>query len=269
MEWGGEGEGRGAICNAMSAVDGADGRATAVVDDGNDEGTTTTTTTTCPICLDPMSHGDALHPVLCSTPECHYNFCQNCLLALYDSSLDDYGMASDGNRHVKVRLACPNCRSDISSTIRDTMDRRESELSMALMDVPDGELSAGELRLKHQDRLRRSAGGGNERGRQRRRRVLDVDPTLFGGLEIAMSESERRYVTGLMTSGDPDMLCTAATILSGVATLLRDGGAIGGGGGPSGPRAALARASSTGDDDGGNIDGDKHANTDDKRVPSG
>ena len=178
--------------------------------------------TCCPICLDPMSHADALHPVACSTEECTYNFCLNCLSALLSSSRDDYAIASDGSRHVKVKLACPNCRSDISGTVGDTMARRRTALAEGLRDVPDGELSAGELRRKHQCHDLVGEGGRSRRTTP----PLEVDPTLFGGLDFAMSEQEQRYVTELMTSGYPDKLCQAATILNGIAGLLRDGRAV-------------------------------------------
>ena len=52
---------------------------------------------------------------------------------------------------------------------------------------------------------------------------MEIDSTLFAGLDVAMSEQEQKYVTSLMTSGYPDDLCQAATILCGIADLLRDG----------------------------------------------
>jgi len=36
-------------------------------------------------------------------------------------------MASDGNCHVKIFLTCPNCRSDLSETIRDTLLLRKAD----------------------------------------------------------------------------------------------------------------------------------------------
>ena len=72
----------------------------------------------CPICLDEMSPADVLHPVQC---RCGYNFCAGCIESLITSSKDDYQEASDGNLHVKVFLHCPNCRSDLGGSIRDTL----------------------------------------------------------------------------------------------------------------------------------------------------
>ncbi len=63
--------------------------------------------------------------------------------------MDDYGMVSDGNCHIKVKLACPNCQLDISLSILGTIGRRRDSLRDELRNVPDGELSAGELRCKH------------------------------------------------------------------------------------------------------------------------
>jgi hypothetical protein len=75
----------------------------------------------CPICLDPMTPIDHDHPLLCPTRHCHYNFCLQCIESLLSSSKDDYEMASDGNAHVKIYLNCPNCRADLSTTIRDVL----------------------------------------------------------------------------------------------------------------------------------------------------
>jgi hypothetical protein len=55
--------------------------------------------------------------------------------------------ASDGNRHVKVFLHCPNCRSDLSHTIRDTLLLRKADAVIQATD--DSELSASQLRLKN------------------------------------------------------------------------------------------------------------------------
>lgn len=74
----------------------------------------------CSICLDAMHPYDNDHPLQCHH-RCGYNFCKNCIASLIASSKDDFMEASDGNLHVKVYLHCPNCRSDLSATIRDTL----------------------------------------------------------------------------------------------------------------------------------------------------
>jgi len=80
----------------------------------------------CPICLDPMTQEDHFHVLQCKH-HCGYNFCHECIESLIASSKDDYMEASDGNKHVKVFLHCPNCRSDLSSTIRDTLLLRKAD----------------------------------------------------------------------------------------------------------------------------------------------
>ncbi|KAL3776927.1 hypothetical protein ACHAW5_008024 [Stephanodiscus triporus] len=82
----------------------------AAADDVIDSSASATAPSCCPICLDPMSRADVLHPIPCPTPGCDYNFCLNCMMGLVASSNDDYCTASDGSRRVKVRLACPSCR---------------------------------------------------------------------------------------------------------------------------------------------------------------
>ena len=74
----------------------------------------------CPICMDTMTAADIEHPMQCKSEHCTYNFCMTCIESLITSSKDDYMEASDGNLHVKIFLHCPNCRSDLSLSIRDT-----------------------------------------------------------------------------------------------------------------------------------------------------
>mmetsp|Transcript_36601 Transcript_36601/g.64158 ORF Transcript_36601/g.64158 Transcript_36601/m.64158 type:complete len:473 (+) Transcript_36601:89-1507(+) len=184
--------------------------------DGPDEG--------CPICLNDMNAADTLHPIQCpSAPTCNFNFCINCLTSLLASSKDDYEMASDGNCHVKIHLNCPNCRADISGPIEDTIRLRRKAIAEEMQDMPDSELSAKELQCKYwkenDDIILEEEGKPKQKGVK----PLEIDPTLFGGLEFAMTVQEQKYVTQLMTSGYPDQLCQAAQILSGVADLVRNG----------------------------------------------
>jgi hypothetical protein len=130
-------------------------------------------------------------------------------------------MASDGNRHVKVRLNCPNCRSDISQSIEGTILLRRKTIVAELQKVPDSELSAQELQCKYYDDKDLIA--KDIKPARKGAKPLEIDPTLLGGLEFAMSLQEQKYVTQLMTSGYPDQLCQAAQILSGTADLIRRG----------------------------------------------
>lgn len=112
----------------------------------------------CPICLDAMKQIDIDHPLQCET-HCGYNFCMNCIESLITSSKDDYMEASDGNRHVKVFLHCPNCRAELSHTIRDTLllrkadavlqaiQRKTTSTGIANSYDDDNALSASQLQL--------------------------------------------------------------------------------------------------------------------------
>lgn len=80
----------------------------------------------CPICLESMSPTDHTHALQCQH-RCGYNFCQTCIDSLISSSKDDFMEASDGNYHVKIYLHCPNCRSDLSTSIRDTLLLRRAD----------------------------------------------------------------------------------------------------------------------------------------------
>lgn len=134
-------------------------------------------------------------------------------------------MASDGNRHVKVHLNCPNCRKDISGYVEPVIEQRRVAKAAVLRDIPDCELSSSELRQKYWTK-----GDGLVLGTDTERKnniekkpVLAIDTTLFGGLEFAMTEQEQKYVTELMTSGYADKLAQAAQILEGTAELLKKG----------------------------------------------
>jgi hypothetical protein len=130
-------------------------------------------------------------------------------------------MASDGNRHVKVQLKCPNCRADMSQSIEGTILLRRKAVVAELHNVPDSELSAHQLQFKYCDDKYLIA--KEIQPARKGIKPLEIDPTLLGGLEFAMSPQEQKYVTQLMTSGYPDQLCQAAQILSGTADLIRRG----------------------------------------------
>jgi hypothetical protein len=56
----------------------------------------------------------------------------------------------------------------------------------------------------------------------RREEAVQVDPTLFAGLDNFLTEDQRKEVTELMTSGDPSLLADAAEILHMVARQLHN-----------------------------------------------
>lgn len=199
----------------------------------------------CQICLEPMSEGDNIYPVLC--PEkCGFNFCLSCVEHLVESSEHDYQEASDGSLHVKVKLQCPQCRGSLVNTIRDTLLMRKAFIAQAYMDVPDSELNATELRIKHefvqdyatevehaQARLRKFQ-RDHHHGEIQKSLTLTTsaseeevstfkDEAFFGGMEYAMSNAEQSFVTKLMISGDPDRLAQAAQILHGIMQISMQG----------------------------------------------
>jgi len=209
----------------------------------------------CPICLDPMSKADIAYPILCT---CGFNFCVNCIGQLIEKSKDEPEMASDGNIAVKIRLQCPQCRKDLQDTIHDTLILRQTKTFKRLIQENDSELSASELRQKHDlgkstlsnvlenakakyDKfsLIRKSSSDSEEGIEVHLSEADnrtitsnstmvpevkfVDTSLFNGLEYFMSEEEQLFVTELMTSGDLHKLAQAAQILNGVADLSRKG----------------------------------------------
>lgn len=101
----------------------------------------------CPICLDEMQSSDLCHVLQCER-HCGFNMCKNCIGSLITSSKDDFQMASDGNMHVKVYLHCPNCRSDLSHSIRHTLLlRKVGELKS--LKVPESEWTTSQIRLKN------------------------------------------------------------------------------------------------------------------------
>ena len=103
-------------------------------------------TADCPICLDPMESEDFQHLLQCQR-HCGYNFCKDCIESMLLASKDDYEEASDGNKHVKVFLHCPNCRSDLTPTIRDTLLLRKAH-AVKRIQKSGGELNESQQRLQ-------------------------------------------------------------------------------------------------------------------------
>jgi hypothetical protein len=122
---------------------------------------------------------------------------------------------------------------------------RKAFIAQAYANVPDPELNATELRLKHdfvqnyaqqvehaQARLRKFQ-RDNDHGEIQKSLTLEPsasqdkktfkDETLFGGLEYAMSDAEQSYVTELMISGDANQLAQAAQILHGILQISLQG----------------------------------------------
>lgn len=64
----------------------------------------------CPICLETMTRSERkIFPLPCT--RCDFNFCSLCVENFCRAAEDDYQMASDGSRQVKITVSCPQCRS--------------------------------------------------------------------------------------------------------------------------------------------------------------
>mmetsp|Transcript_18549 Transcript_18549/g.45959 ORF Transcript_18549/g.45959 Transcript_18549/m.45959 type:complete len:492 (-) Transcript_18549:15-1490(-) len=94
-----------------------------------------------------MESTDLCHVLQCER-HCGFNMCKNCIASLITSSKDDFQLASDGNLHVKVYLHCPNCRSDLTHSIRHTLLLRKVE-ELKHLKVPESEWTTSQVRLKN------------------------------------------------------------------------------------------------------------------------
>jgi hypothetical protein len=99
----------------------------------------------CPLCSSPLETYDIDHPTQCPSQHCHFNFCLTCIESFIQSTKED-AEASDGNTF-HVPLHCPNCRSNLGPSIRDTVLLRKVDKYLKIND--DERLSASELRVKH------------------------------------------------------------------------------------------------------------------------
>mmetsp|Transcript_15916 Transcript_15916/g.32220 ORF Transcript_15916/g.32220 Transcript_15916/m.32220 type:complete len:545 (+) Transcript_15916:166-1800(+) len=264
----------------------------------------------CPLCLSPLQNYDIQHPLQCPSTHCSFNFCLACIEALIASTKDDQvSEASDGNAF-RVFLHCPNCRSNLGPSIRDTMLLRKVDKYTNGNNAVDEELSASELRLKYalekdedvasaiqaarlrereffgcgveldldsldigkvgstssswstnlwsfddeegveadlengvhksfiyrhhtmdEDDYDRScsggagAGGGNLTQQNAQKSLLDVvpDTTLLFGLDFFMTEEEQKFLTSLLTSGEPAKLAAATEMMHHISTLSQQG----------------------------------------------
>ena len=239
----------------------------------------------CPVCLEAMTPADEIFKLPCS---CGYNYCSPCVETFVKSSKDDYGIASDGSRQVKVHIMCPQCRGDYPMDIADLLLlRRAYTLGSTVVNSQTGEmlsdssLNASQLALKRDfgrnstkqkvdlavglykkvmvDTLRvsnnknavtdaesvwgklfdaipdlveststESTEGDGCAGPPPSpiHKGLEVDETLFKGLEDFMGHDEKVYLTQLLTSGDPNKLAQASMILNGVLRLSTTSSAV-------------------------------------------
>lgn len=107
----------------------------------------------CLLCLSTMVPYDTSHPIQCPSQYCQFNCCLSCLESIIKAT-KDHTVASDENTF-HTSLHCPNCRSNLGPSIRDTVLLRKIDKYLHLgssssSDDGDGDdqLSASELRLK-------------------------------------------------------------------------------------------------------------------------
>lgn len=101
---------------------------------------TTTPTDDCPICLDPYTVSEQfVYRLPCQ--KCDYNYCNKCVNGFCRAAQDDFQLASDGSRQVKVSVSCPQCRSKYPMELTDVaLLRHAHELGRSLL--KDGTLRA-------------------------------------------------------------------------------------------------------------------------------
>ncbi len=164
--------------------------------------------------------------------------------------------ASDGNMY-KLNQQCPSCRAKFCVPLLDVVILRESERHKALKNKADSELSAKDLRKKHDNEINSRLEAAEERYRdgvlalndtyipksntsdgvmkidnslsededeQQKKKMDLLDSMLFCGLHDSMTESERTYVKELITGGSTTKLMQAAYILASIADMNRNGG---------------------------------------------
>lgn len=145
--------------------------------------------------------------------------------------MDPVDMASDGNRAVKIKQSCPQCRSDLSQVLEKTLYDRRAFVSKRMKSMKDSDLNATELRMKYMfvtdernDHDDDDTNNKNEKGSKVNKSLKSyVDTALYAGLEYFMTESEQSFVSQLMTSGDVDRVAQAAQILESIAVMSRNG----------------------------------------------
>ena len=128
--------------------------------------TTNTTNAVCPICLDDLHPSEQVYEIPCEgcggrdSPDGeennnNYNYCSNCIMNFCQAADDDWGVASDGSRQVKVTIKCPKCRTKYPMDLRQIMLLRKAYMLATRLVDPgtgtlqqDSNLTASELRYK-------------------------------------------------------------------------------------------------------------------------
>ncbi|KAG7354126.1 hypothetical protein IV203_003482 [Nitzschia inconspicua] len=92
----------------------------------------------CPICLETLTISEqVVYPLPCQ--KCDFNYCNRCVDGFCKSAQDDFQVASDGSRQVKVTVSCPQCRSKYPMDIHDILLLRQAH-SLGTSVIRNGEL---------------------------------------------------------------------------------------------------------------------------------
>lgn len=106
----------------------------------------------CSVCLEALTVSEqVVYPLPCQS--CDYNYCSRCVVGFCRAADDDFQLASDGSRQVKVSVACPQCRSRYPMDLLDVvLLRRAHDLGCSMMRdgrlLADCDLSATQLSWK-------------------------------------------------------------------------------------------------------------------------
>jgi hypothetical protein len=116
----------------------------------------------CPICLETLTFSEqVVYPLPCQI--CYFNYCSKCVERFCKSAQDDFQVASDGSRQVKVTVSCPQCRTKYPMDIHELLLLRQVHTLGSCMIrngelLNDSDLSASQLSWKR-DFLAASAKG--------------------------------------------------------------------------------------------------------------
>lgn len=92
----------------------------------------------CPICLEALTISEHIvYPLPCLN--CDFNYCNRCVEGFCKSANDDFQVASDGSRQVKVTVTCPQCRSKYPMEIQDVLLLRHAH-SLGTSMIRNGKL---------------------------------------------------------------------------------------------------------------------------------
>ena len=156
--------------------------------------------TECPLCGDELSDYDLSHPLQCPTQHCSFNFCLSCAENFIESTKGE-NEASDGNTF-RVFLHCPNCRSNLGPSIRDTVLMRKVDKYKGVgSHAKDGDLKEREVRfryaLKHNEDIKSAVEAARKRENDFFHREEAIDNAIDNASCLEDSTQNSRTITSL------------------------------------------------------------------------